>query len=116
KSGQRAVINKGWGGLGNVTASERMMFVEDVPHDWLFTQVAAVIHHGGAGTTATGLKAGVPSMVVPFFGDQYFWGDKLPEMGVGVTAIPLKKLTTDNLASSITKLVTDEKMRAKAMD
>ncbi|KAJ0959662.1 hypothetical protein J5N97_000680 [Dioscorea zingiberensis] len=50
--------------------------LEDYPHDWLFPQCAAVVHHGGAGTTATGLRAGCPTTVVPFFGDQFFWGDR----------------------------------------
>ena len=55
-----------------------------VPHDWLFPQVAAVVHHGGAGTTAAGLRAGRPTVICPFFGDQPFWGRRVHELGVGV--------------------------------
>ncbi|CAN4102070.1 unnamed protein product [Withania somnifera] len=74
-TGQRGIINKGWGGLGNLAEPKNFVYLLDnCPHDWLFLQCAAVVHHGGAGTTAAGLKAACPTTIVPFFGDQPFWG------------------------------------------
>lgn len=77
KTGQRAVLVKGWGGLGNIDYPENVYAIDSIPHDWLFPQVAAVIHHGGAGTTAAGLRAGCPTCIVPFFGDQFFWATRV---------------------------------------
>ncbi len=54
---------KGWGGLGNIAFPDNVFALESIPHDWLFPQVSAVIHHGGAGTTAAGLRAGVPTLI-----------------------------------------------------
>ena len=76
-------------------------------------QIDAVVHHGGAGTTAAGLKAGRPTMVVPFFGDQPFWGSMVHRMGVGAAPIPFKKLTAQNLADSLLVLIKPE-VRVKA--
>ena len=75
KSGVRAIISKGWGGIGSVSHGYRdnnIYFIGNCPHDWLFQQCAALVHHGGAGTTAAGLRTGRPTVVVPFFGDQAF--------------------------------------------
>ncbi|EGO21898.1 hypothetical protein SERLADRAFT_397454 [Serpula lacrymans var. lacrymans S7.9] len=69
----RAVVSAGWGGLGGVTIPDHIHILGNVPHDWLFSRVSAVVHHGGAGTTAVGLRMGRPTVVVPFFGDQPFW-------------------------------------------
>ncbi|MFQ5421087.1 MAG: glycosyltransferase, partial [Anaerolineae bacterium] len=88
--------------------------VESVPHDWLFDRVTAVVHHGGAGTTAAGLRAGVPSVVTPYFADQYFWGDRVTEAGVGPTAVPRNKLTVPKLAAALEQAVNDAAMRQKA--
>lgn len=74
ESGVRALVSAGWGGLGGVDIPSNVFIMGNVPHDWLFDKVAAVVHHGGAGTTAIGLKKGCPTLVVPFFGDQHFWG------------------------------------------
>ena len=73
-SGVRALMSVGWGGLGGATIPSNVFLLENVPHDWLFDKVAAVCHHGGAGTTAIGMKMGKPTIIVPFFGDQPFWG------------------------------------------
>ncbi|KAJ3088772.1 Sterol 3-beta-glucosyltransferase [Quaeritorhiza haematococci] len=85
--------------------------LDKVPHDWLFPKVDAVVHHGGAGTTAAGIRAGVPTIIKPFFGDQFFWGDRLQELGVGCV---VRKLTADKLASALVTATTDTKMREKA--
>jgi sterol 3beta-glucosyltransferase len=91
-SGRRGVIHSGGADLADAQTRDardsRMLVVDDVPHDWLFPQVAAVVHHGGAGTTAAALRAGVPAGVVSHIGDQPYWGRRIHELGVGATPIP----------------------------
>jgi sterol 3beta-glucosyltransferase len=116
RSGQRAVLLSGWGGLRTMPASDRLFPVASAPHDLLFPQMAAVIHHGGAGTTAAGLRAGVPSLVVPFMADQTFWGRRVQALGVGPKPIPHDWLGVENLAQSIHRMVTDSAMRRRAAD
>jgi UDP:flavonoid glycosyltransferase YjiC (YdhE family) len=103
KSGQRALVSKGWGGMGadELGKPDNVFMLGNVPHDWLFKQVSAVVHHGGAGTTAAGITAGRPTLVVPFFGDQPFWGAMVHRAGAGPEPIPHKQLTSDNLAEGI---------------
>ena len=84
-----------------------MMMVDSVPFSWLFPRVAAVVHHGGTDTTSAGLRAGVPSVVVPFFGDQPFWAHRVADLGVGPAPIPRKKLTAERLAQAIQVAVTE---------
>jgi UDP-glucoronosyl and UDP-glucosyl transferase len=88
--------------------------VDSVPHSWLFPRVAAVVHHGGAGTTAAGLQAGVPSIIIPFFGDQGFWEEHVAKLGVGAKPIPRKQLTAEKLAEAIQQVMTDKAMRQRA--
>lgn len=103
KTGQRALVSKGWGGMGadELGKPDNVYMLGNVPHDWLFQHVSAVVHHGGAGTTAAGITAGKPTLVVPFFGDQPFWGAMVARAGAGPEPIPHKKLTADNLADGI---------------
>jgi sterol 3beta-glucosyltransferase len=75
-----------------------------------------VVHHGGAGTTAAGLRAGVPTIIVPFFGDQGFWGQRVAELGVGTAPIPRQQLTPERLEQAIQKAVTDQTIRQRACD
>ncbi|KAF3654835.1 Sterol 3-beta-glucosyltransferase UGT80A2, partial [Capsicum annuum] len=99
---QRGIINKGWGGLGNLVEPKDFVYLLDnVPHDWLFLQCAAVVHHGGAGTTAAGLKAACPTTIVPFFGDQPFWGERVHARGVGPLPIPADQFSLDKLVDAI---------------
>ncbi|KAH0976882.1 hypothetical protein GBA52_026601 [Prunus armeniaca] len=101
-TGQRGIIDRGWGDLGNFTeASDNVFLLEDCPHDWLFPQCSAVVHHGGAGTTATGLRAGCPTTIVPFFGDQFFWGERIHEKGLGPAPIPISQLSVESLSNAI---------------
>ncbi|MEO8356693.1 MAG: glycosyltransferase [Chloroflexota bacterium] len=115
KNGQRAILLSGWGGLQRADLPTSVFMIDSIPHAWLFPRVAAVVHHGGAGTTAAGLRAGVPSMIIPFFGDQPFWGRRVYELGVGPRPIPRQHLTIDNLADAIRTALTDgEKQRRAA--
>jgi UDP:flavonoid glycosyltransferase YjiC (YdhE family) len=111
KTGQRAVIFSGWGGLRKDDVPPSVFMTEDVPHAWLFPRMAAIVHHGGAGTTASGLRSGVPSILVPFFGDQPFWGQRVADLGVGPQPIPYKKLSVDGLAEAIKIAVENSEMR-----
>lgn len=103
KTGQRALVSKGWGGLGadELGIPEGVFMLGNVPHDWLFKYVSCVVHHGGAGTTAAGIALGKPTVVVPFFGDQPFWGAMIARAEAGPAPVPYKKLTADNLAAGI---------------
>ncbi len=114
RTGQRGVLYEGWGGLKKEQLPETVCMTRSIPHTWLFPRMAAVVHHGGVGTTAAGLAAGVPSIVTPFFADQPFWGQRVYELGVGSKPIPRKRLTVDNLAEAIGQAVSDEEMRKRA--
>jgi UDP:flavonoid glycosyltransferase YjiC (YdhE family) len=111
---QRAVLLSGWGGLQRAKVPGSIFMIDSVPHSWLFPRVAAVLHHGGASTTAAGLRAGIPSVIVPFFGDQPFWGQRITELGVGPKPIPRKKLTIERLADSVQEVITNKAMRQRA--
>jgi sterol 3beta-glucosyltransferase len=101
-SNQRAIVGLGWNSLDyNESIPERVLLVDNVPFTWLFPQMAAVVHHGGSGTTATGLYAGKPTIIIPFNADQPAWGRRVYELGVGAKPIPKKKLTAEKLASAI---------------
>ena len=104
-AGVRAVVSKGWGSLISQHLTSNVFLVEDVPHDWLFRRISAVVHHGGAGTTAAAMAAGKPSVVVPFFGDQFFWGGIVEKAGVGSRPISGKELTASRLAAAIAKVL-----------
>ncbi|KAL6355846.1 hypothetical protein LRP88_09429 [Fusarium phalaenopsidis] len=106
-TGTRALISRGWSKLDG-PASSNVMFLGDCPHEWLFQHVAAVVHHGGAGTTACGLLNGRPTTIVPFFGDQPFWGNMVAAAGAGLEPIPQKSLTVDNLVDAIRFCLTQE--------
>jgi UDP:flavonoid glycosyltransferase YjiC (YdhE family) len=111
---QRAVLLGGWAALSPTELPETIFMIDSVPHDWLFPRMAAVVHHGGAGTTGAGLRAGVPSILVPFFGDQPFWGRRVYALGVGPEPIQRKSLNMKNLAEAIETAVGDEGMRRNA--
>jgi sterol 3beta-glucosyltransferase len=113
-SGQRGVLLTGWGGLTRSSAPPTVFFVDDVPHAWLFPRMAAVVHHGGAGTTSAGLRAGVPNLITPFGGDQIAWADRVVKLGVGLQAGVAQRLTAEKLAKAIHTSVNDSALRARA--
>ena len=114
KSGQRGVLVTGWGGIRPESLTGNVFVLESAPHSWLFPRMAAVVHHGGAGTTAEGLRAGVPSVIVPFVLDQPFWGARVKAMRLGPAPIPHKRLTAERLAHAIKIAVTDTEMKKRA--
>ncbi len=114
QSGQRGVLLTGWGGLQPHDLPHSVLAVDSVPHDWLFPRMAAVVHHGGAGTTAAGLRAGKPTVIAPFFGDQPFWGRRVAELRVGPDPIPQKRLSVENLVGAIRLAVGDQAMHRRA--
>jgi sterol 3beta-glucosyltransferase len=115
KSGQRGLLLTGWGGLRADLVPDNVFVMDSAPHNWLFPRMSALVHHGGAGTTAEGLRAGVPTVVVPFVFDQPFWGARIKAVGLGPDPIPLKKLTADRLANAIRIAVTDPGIRQRAI-
>lgn len=114
RAGQRGVMLAGWGGLSATDLPKSVFPLESAPFAWLFPRMAAVVHHGGAGTTSQGLAAGVPSVVVPFFGDQPFWGSRVQALGAGPAPIPRKQLTVERLAAAIEQAVNAPGMRGRA--
>jgi UDP:flavonoid glycosyltransferase YjiC (YdhE family) len=114
RAGQRGVLSSGWGGLKKDELPETVFMIGSMPHNWLFPKMAAVVHHGGVGTTAAGLRAGIPAIVTPYFGDQPFWGQRVYKLGVGPKPIPRRRLTVDRLAKSIHCAVSDTAMRENA--
>lgn len=97
RSGRRAVIHRGAAGLHTDDVPDSVLLVDDVPHGWLLPRCAGVVHHGGAGTTAAGLRAGVPAAVVAHMGDQPYWGRRVHELGAGPAPIRRHELSVDSL-------------------
>ncbi|KAI5792593.1 hypothetical protein DFH27DRAFT_527357 [Peziza echinospora] len=116
-AGVRAVVAKGWGTIEPTEEDLRrgdVYWLGDTPHDWLFPRVAAAVHHGGAGTTAAAMRAGIPSVVVPFFGDQMFWGEMLLRRGAAGGVCEAKDLDAGKLAEMISCAVKPETRRSAA--
>ena len=116
RSKQRGIIATGWSNISNADLPDTVFKLEEAPHDWLFPRMAAVVHHAGSGTTAVGLRTGVPNIPVPFFVDQLFWAERVYRMGISPRPIPHKHLTAENLAEAITTAVSDHTLRTRAAD
>jgi sterol 3beta-glucosyltransferase len=113
KAKVRGVVSEGWAELGGSAPPASVQPIGDTPHDWLFPRCRAVCHHGGAGTTAAGLRAGLPTIIVPFFGDQYFWGRMVADAGAGPEPTPIEELSSERLAEAFAACTRPE-MRARS--
>lgn len=113
-SQQRAVLHRGWAGLGTMDLPDSVFPVDYIPHSWLFPRMAAIIHHAGAGTSAAALRSGVPSVPVPHSGDQAFWANQLYLSGAATKPLARSKLRSDALASRIGLAVSNGEMRSHA--
>ncbi|MDX2139669.1 MAG: glycosyltransferase [Chloroflexota bacterium] len=116
QAGRRGILHSGWAGLKARDLPETIHVVDHVPHEWLLPRMAAVVHHGGAGTTGAALQAGVPSLVVAHMGDQPYWGRRVYELGVGAPFIRRVDLTADRLAAALRAMTTDTAMQARAAE
>ena len=116
RAGVRALLATGWGGLEKFDVPETVHVIEGAPHDALFRHVSAVVHHGGAGTTAAGLRAGRPALVCPLAVDQPFWGHRVWGLGCGPEPQRLKRLTADSFAHGLEDLVRNDSYRTRAAD
>ncbi|MEM7799975.1 MAG: nucleotide disphospho-sugar-binding domain-containing protein, partial [Chloroflexota bacterium] len=114
QAGVRAILATGWGGLVTNRDSDPIFVLDKAPHSWLFPKMAAVVHHGGAGTTAAGIRAGRPTFISPYFGDQPYWGDRIFALGIGPKPIHQKKLTAETVAAGIKQMMTDQEMQERA--
>lgn len=106
--GRRALFYPGWNGMKHSELPSNILAIGNVPHDWLFPQTAAVIHHGGVGTTHSATRAGKPSIVVPFIGDQFFWADRLAKLGVAPEPVTAAKMNVAGLTRAIEFIERDE--------
>jgi UDP:flavonoid glycosyltransferase YjiC (YdhE family) len=112
RAGVRAVVQAGWAGLES--AGPDVLTIGDAPHSWLFPQMAAVVHHGGAGTTGAAFIAGTPSVAVPVYADQPLWGERVRALGAGPAPLPFNTLTAQTLAERIRDLQTGRYRTAAA--
>jgi sterol 3beta-glucosyltransferase len=113
-AGVRGLIARGWGGLQPGDVPPQVHLIDEAPHDRLLPLMAAVVHHGGAGTTAAGLLAGKPTVICPFFGDQPFWGRQVHQLGLGPVPLPQRRLTAERLAAAIHEAVHSAPIREAA--
>lgn len=116
RAGCRGVIQGAWDGWRPDGLPDDVVYAEPVPHEWLFPRAAAVVHHGGAGHTVTAARAGVPQFVVPHMGDQPYWGRRVAQLGLGPVPVRRRDLDVDRLAAALTRMTTDEVMRARAYE
>lgn len=107
----RAVILGGWAGSLPAALPDSVYPLRFAPHAWLFPKVSVVVHHGGAGTTAAGLRAGIPNVVAPFFADQPFWADRVHHLGAGPRPLDPKNLTPGQLVGALEEAISDASMR-----
>jgi sterol 3beta-glucosyltransferase len=116
KSGQRGLILSGWQGWEALRVPPEVLVTGAVPHEWLLPRMAANIHHGGAGVTGAVLRAGMPSLVIPFGADQPFWAQRVARLGVGPAPIAYNRLMVENLMAAIGQLLQNVEMRRRAVE
>lgn len=115
-AGVRAVLATGWGGMNQIQVPDNIHVIKGAPHDALFQRVSAVVHHGGAGTTAAGLRAGKPSLICPLYFDQPYWGRRVWSLGCGPKPQRLKKLKAEQFARGLLELTQTESFAARAAE
>ncbi|KIJ68687.1 glycosyltransferase family 1 protein [Hydnomerulius pinastri MD-312] len=121
QSGVYAILSKGWSDRLNTQTAEasqteeplpkQIYAISSIPHDWLFQRIDAACHHGGAGTTGASLRAGIPTIIKPFFGDQFFWADRVEALGIGSG---VRKLAVESLKEAFISATTDQKQIDRA--
>ncbi len=116
RTGQRGILHIGWGGLGQQPLPDYVFKIDYAPYAWLFPRMAMVIHHGGSGTTAFGLRSGIPSCVIAFVFDQFYWGERIAQLDVGPKPIRYRDLTVERLTEAIRLGVNNSPMRQKALE
>ncbi|RPJ49185.1 MAG: glycosyltransferase, partial [Chloroflexi bacterium] len=114
QSGQRAILHAGWARIGNENLPGSIYKLEYAPYGWLFPRMGMIVHHGGSGTTGFALSSGVPSLVVPFIFDQFFWGERTAALGAGPKPMPFRRLRADRLAEAIAKTIGNPAMHQNA--
>jgi UDP:flavonoid glycosyltransferase YjiC (YdhE family) len=112
QTNNRGIILSGWGGVTNQSSGD-MLYLEAAPHERLLPKCKMVIHHGGAGTTSAGLRAGIPNIVVPFTADQPFWGKRVQAIGAGPKPVLVKTLSVEKLIRAIAE-ADSEALRERA--
>src|SRR5690606_22961822 len=115
KTGKRGIIHTGWAGLHAKNLPDDIFLLDYAPHDWLFPQMAGVVHHGGAGTTGAALRAGVPNTVVSHMADQPYWGRRVYELEVGAPFIRRHELSSARLAEAILTMTTSPEIAENAV-
>jgi UDP:flavonoid glycosyltransferase YjiC (YdhE family) len=114
RAGVRAIVGRGWTGLGDARLPRDVFVAGEAPHGSLFRRVVGVAHHGGSGTVHNAARAGVPQFVMPQFADQYYWGGRMEVLGLGPRAVPASKLTVAALASALGALARDRALGDRA--
>lgn len=113
QSRRRGVFLTGWSGVTPEAEDDDLLYLESAPHDWLFHRCQAVVHHGGAGTTAAGLRAGIPNIVIPHAADQWFWGQRVAAIGAGPKPLEIGRLSKETLTDALAQ-AGDESIRRRA--
>jgi UDP:flavonoid glycosyltransferase YjiC (YdhE family) len=110
----RAII-QGWeAGIKELTLTANIYAAGPLPHSWLLPHCAGLVHHGGYGTTAAGLRAGIPALIIPHIADQFYWGQTIHELGIGPQPIPRTKLNREKLINSLNELIQNEELHTSA--
>jgi UDP:flavonoid glycosyltransferase YjiC (YdhE family) len=114
QAGLRAII-QGWeAGMQQLKLPETILAAGSLPHSWLLPQCAGIVHHGGFGTTSAGLRAGVPHLVIPSIADQFYWGQRVHQLGAGLPFIPRPRLNRAKLAAALSELSTNAGLQTAA--
>lgn len=111
----RVILSGSLPGIQNIKLPESMIWIESAPHDWLFPKMAAAIHHGGAGTTAASLYAGIPTWIVPFILDQFHWGERAHTMGIGPKPLPIKQFNRTRFSQGLQQLLNTPEYKTNAL-